>query len=388
MKRPFLVLFLLGTTAVHAQTLRWSGQFSTWVGAPFSALDKPTAGLRYLPEFEAERNLGGARLDGLASFNGYATAQRSEGEWDGENRLKPYRLWVRLSDAQNELRLGLQKINFGSASLIRPLMWFDRVDPRDPLQLTDGVWALLYRRYFLNNANLWLWALYGNDDTKGWEVLPTAEKRPEWGGRAQVTVPRGELAVTAHMRQADLDRGVNALLEGMGLHLPDGFDVPKLGQVRESRFAMDGKWDLTLGLWAEAAWTHLDTDLLPAPWQRLITLGADYTFGLGNGLHLLAEHAHVAMTQDALSSAVEGGAFTALALDYPLGLMDSVTGLFFRDWENRQWYRFVRWQRSYDTIQIHGLVFWNPDQMAGLPQWGGARTLAGKGFQLLFVYNH
>ena len=51
MKRPFLVLFLLGTTAVHAQTLRWSGQFSAWAGAPFSALDNPTAGLRYLPEF-------------------------------------------------------------------------------------------------------------------------------------------------------------------------------------------------------------------------------------------------------------------------------------------------------------------------------------------------
>ena len=57
---------------------------------------------------------------------------------------------------------GLQKINFGSATMLRPLMWFDQVDPRDPLQLTDGVWGVLGRYYFLNNANIWLWGLYGN----------------------------------------------------------------------------------------------------------------------------------------------------------------------------------------------------------------------------------
>ena len=70
---------------------------------------------------------------------------------------------------------GLQKINFGSAVLLRPLMWFDSLDPRDPLQLTDGVYAVLLRYYFPNNANLWAWALYGNDSPKGWESAATAE---------------------------------------------------------------------------------------------------------------------------------------------------------------------------------------------------------------------
>ena len=69
---------------------------------------------------------------------------------------------MRYSSDQFELRLGLQKINFGSASMLRPLMWFDQMDPRDPLHLTDGVWGLLARYYFLNNANIWLWGLYGN----------------------------------------------------------------------------------------------------------------------------------------------------------------------------------------------------------------------------------
>jgi len=54
----------------------------------------------------------------------------------------------------------LQKINFGSATLFRLLMWFDRIDPRDPLKLTDGVYGLLLRYYFHNNTNIWLWGLY------------------------------------------------------------------------------------------------------------------------------------------------------------------------------------------------------------------------------------
>lgn len=63
-----------------------------------------------------------------------------------------FRFSGQLSGRVSELRLGLQKINFGSAQLFRPLMWFDKMDPRDPLQMTDGVWGALYRYYFRNNG--------------------------------------------------------------------------------------------------------------------------------------------------------------------------------------------------------------------------------------------
>ncbi|MCK7489842.1 MAG: ABC transporter ATP-binding protein [Anaerotruncus sp.] len=39
------------------------------------------------------------------------------------------------------------------------MMWFDTIDPRDPLQLTDGVYALLLRYYTRGNANFWAWAM-------------------------------------------------------------------------------------------------------------------------------------------------------------------------------------------------------------------------------------
>ena len=73
---------------------------------------------------------------------------------DTDGTLKPYRMWLRLSTSQLEIRAGLQKINFGSAALLRPLMWFDRIDPRDPLQLTDGVYGLaLPRRRWRNRGD-------------------------------------------------------------------------------------------------------------------------------------------------------------------------------------------------------------------------------------------
>src|SRR5690606_40300081 len=104
-------------------------------------------------------------------------------QWNSNGRIKPYRLWARYSGNQFELRAGLQKINFGSATILRPLMWFDQMDIRDPLQLTDGVWAMLGRYYFLNNANIWLWVLYGNEDPKSWETFRSEEHTSELQSR-------------------------------------------------------------------------------------------------------------------------------------------------------------------------------------------------------------
>lgn len=92
------------------------------------------AGLRYIPELSI-----GSKIDsGLAadldlSFNSYAVgsfAKNQHAEYEG--KVKPYRAWIRISSNTFEVRAGLQKMNFGSATLFRPLMWFDRVDPQIP----------------------------------------------------------------------------------------------------------------------------------------------------------------------------------------------------------------------------------------------------------------
>lgn len=122
--------------------------------------------------------------------------------------------------------------------MIRPLMWFDKIDPRDPLQLTDGVWGILGRYYFLNNANLWGWVLYGNEDAKTWEIGNTSQRQPEWGGRFQTPVPRGEMGLSFHHRLSDT------------INLDTLISLNDL--VPENRIGLDGKWDVGVGLWFEA----------------------------------------------------------------------------------------------------------------------------------------
>ncbi|MCK5145791.1 hypothetical protein KAR48_03495 [bacterium] len=390
MRIKTIVIFctLLGTTCLQGQSVRFSGQVDAWGGSRIEELALPVLGLRYVPEFYVEKASGSNLIDAQASFNLFTSHMNDGNQWSDDTDVKLYRTWLRYSNAQSELRLGLQKINFGSASLIRPLMWFDRIDPRDPLQLTDGVWGILYRRYFINNTNFWLWALWGNEKVKGWEAIPTHKTTPEFGGRMQFPVPRGELAATFHHRRADLDEGINAIREMLGIPPHAEITFAPLGQINENRFGLDGKWDFTIGFWVESAFTHRDITLLHTPWQRMTVIGADYTFGLGNGLHVMTEHARIEMSEAAFSKAAEGFDFTALSLNYPLGLLDTVSGLLYRDWDSGSWYRFIRWQRTYDAIQLHAMAFWNPDRFAMLPQMGSSPAMAGKGFQLLFVFNH
>jgi hypothetical protein len=99
---------------------------------------------RYVPEVLGSWPLA---MSWTVSFDvsaeGYASVawngtQRGASERDADL----YRAWVRIGSPRFEVRAGLQKITFGSGTIFRPLMWFDRIDPRDPLQVTEGVSAV------------------------------------------------------------------------------------------------------------------------------------------------------------------------------------------------------------------------------------------------------
>jgi hypothetical protein len=278
-------------------------------------------------------------------------------------------MWLRLSTQRFEARLGLQKINFGSATVFRPLMWFDRIDPRDPLQLTDGVYGLLLRYYFRKNANAWLWGLYGNNDPKGWETLPTARRTPELGGRLQVPLFSGEAGASAHFRRSAVTGD------------------PASPAAGESRFAFDGKWDIGVGLWVEAAFIRTSTLAAELPWQRSLAVGVDYTFALGNGLYLLAEQFFGHTAASLCGSGHGEAALSALLVRYPLGLLDNVNAVAYYDWQNRRAYAFAGWQRVLDHWQFNVMAFWNPRQAPAASVPTGSSALAGRGFQMLVVWN-
>ncbi len=187
-----------------ANKLNIEGQFSSL--AHFNGSnDLPLwFGGRYIPQLNYSIELQKNRLiDFEYSANIYGNVGLDPfSKFDFDGKIKNYRAWARYSTQQFELRAGLQKINFGSASILRPLMWFDQIDPRDPLRLIASVWGILARYYFFNNANLWLWGLYGNKNLKGWEVASTSKNKPEFGGRFQMPILKGEATLSFHHREA------------------------------------------------------------------------------------------------------------------------------------------------------------------------------------------
>jgi hypothetical protein len=367
------VVFVTQTT--FAQPVSVQGQLSTWFTLNDADPSTPGVGVRYVPSISLERQLADSRLvDGEISINAYGFGE-SPGwdDLDTTGRLKAYRVWARFKTSRFEARGGLQKINFGSALLLRPLRWFDSVDPRDPLQITEGVYGVLVREYLPRNFTVWGWGLYGNEHLKGLELSPTRERTPEYGGRFQAPLSKGEIAFTTHYRRADLSKGFTSV------------DAGEDPLARENRYGLDGKWDVGIGVWFEVAAIRQTRPALPSADSGALTLGADYTFGVGNGLHVLGEY----FVQD--TSQQTATHFSAVSLNYPLGLLDSLSAIFYVDTTRADVYRFVNWQRTYDRWQFYVMGFWNPQQLAIVEQSAtsiGRNPLSGRGIQIMAVFNH
>jgi hypothetical protein len=373
-------LLLLSSSPLPAETAAFSlgGLLSARSTARFGAAFEPLVTLRFIPEVKFSLTLGrGVTLDAEASAEATGSSQflaRAEAAISGD--IKPYRGWLRLSTPRFEARVGLQKVSFGSATLFRPMMWFDTIDPRDPLQLTEGVYALLLRYYTRGNANVWAWAMYGNDVARGFDLAPPDRKSPEFGGRVQVPLFKGEIAATYHRRKAAID-GLVPLM--------DPASPSPVAPVPEDRFGLDGKWDAGVGLWLEGTLVHQRTPLLPLPYQLALNAGLDYTFGLGRGLTVLAEHFRLESSARALA---RGAAldFSGLLARYSLGLLDELAGIFYYDWRNRGVYRFLTWKRTSNALSFSASLFWNPEELRVFPGQPGSSLFAGKGFQLLLGY--
>jgi len=371
------VILFIGFQSLKGQKagLDFQNQISGWAGLNFSDPLRYQTGVRYIPTLSPWWKTGSnSKLDAEISFNTYGNLLFTGSDFDTANySFKPYRAWLRYSTSHFELRAGLQKINFGSANILRPLMWFDKMDYRDPLQLTDGIYGLLGRYYFSNNINIWLWTLYGNDKVKGWESVPSVKNIPEYGGRFQLPVPRGEIAMSYHHRLADYSE----VYAGLPLVTEPHFS--------ENRLALDGKWDLGIGLWFEYSKNLNDkNNTLMSRWETYYNIGLDYTFSLGNGLNLISEFFHYGNNPDQGQEKIKSN-YSIMALSYPLSLTHNISGLVYYNWEMKEWYSYLNLQLKYDYISLYFMAFWNPDVLI---LYGGPddnNLFAGKGIQIMLV---
>jgi len=370
MKKVFLLLsiFILLSYSdyLKAEEIMVSGQASAWV--VFNGGRQ--LGMRYIPDMRVSHPLAeGKYIDGEISLNLFTWAPFNSMEDFGDNAdLKLYRLWARYATSQLEMRLGLQKINFGPAKILRSLMWFDRVDVRDPLGLTDGVYGLLGRYYFLNNANIWVWGLYGNDELKGLETFKTDEDRLEFGGRFQHPVPRGEIAFSFHRRYLDSEDWKRKMAPR-----------PELAKGSENRYGIDGNWDIGVGLWFEAVAGKIKINRKENLWEEFLTVGTDYTFAIGPGIHTLFEH-FIESSGPEVFEQENVNRFSALSVDFSVTLLDSVNAIGYYDWKEKRAYTFLGWQRTYDNWMVNLSVFSSRKDETGM--------YGGTGVQCMFTYNH
>jgi len=369
----------LGSIQSFAQDYYMEGQVSGWITVAENEPSNVQYGMRYIPSFSLETDINGRNfVDALISLNGYisgnADALRS---LENGSNIRFYRVWARFAASQWEIRIGLQKINFGPAMLIRPLMWFDSLDPRDPLKLTTGVYALLLRYYFLNNANVWIWGLYGNAATKGWDFLESAKNKPEVGGRIQYPLGNGELAISYHYRRFAFPQKIQQIFPSSNTDAP------------EHRIGLDGKWDYEVGFWFEGSYQYQKSDFIPTPHQLMMTYGLDYTFNVGNGINIILEN-FLLTTSELRFSAGPTIKWSSLSVNYPVSLFDQSRIILFYDWKNQNTYSFISWQRSYDNWVLYLNLFWNPDQTGSFDfaNQSSSAYAGGKGFQDIVVINH
>jgi len=247
------------------------------------------------------------------------------------------------------------------------------VDPRDPLGLTDGVWGGLFRYYFLNNANLWFWSLYGNKNPRGWDFAATHRDIPEFGGRFQSPIPEGEAAISFHHRVSDT-RGVNPA-------------IPEFDKVRENRIGFDVKVDLVVGAWLEGSWVNNSEDLDMFSNQEIFSAGIDYTFGVGNGIYAIFEQ--LLASYDEKAFVFEStNTFSLLSLSYPLGLFSNIQGIVYFDWDHTSLYNFINLHRDFSHFSLYLMAYWNPEDYRIPTQEIEQNLYAGKGIQIMFVLNH
>ncbi|CAH8285610.1 hypothetical protein EV196_10650 [Mariniflexile fucanivorans] len=375
MKLNKTILVILLPFAIFSQEkVAFKGQLSGITSfSPDNDLDW-FAGARYLPELSYKIPLDTMQfVDFNAAANIWGTTNfHPFNAFDTQGDIEPYRLWARYSRNQLELRLGLQKIDFGSATMLRPVQWFNQIDPRDPLQLTNGVYGALARYYFLNNANIWVWGLIGNEKTRGYDVVETNKKIPEFGGRIQYPVPKGEIAFSYHHRTANSTNLVG---------------VPQYEEVEENKFGIDGKWDVTVGLWFEAAHSQKTKNIGQLTNQTLLSMGSDYTFGIGNGLNIAGEHLISSFDEKDFGFNNTSN-ISALTASYPLNIFDNLSTILYYDWESENMTFFVNYEHQFKKLTGYLMLLYNPETQQAIQENDLVSNFSGPGIRFMLVYNH
>jgi len=281
--------------------------------------------------------------------------------------VEPYRLALNLQSANAEYIIGLQKINFGPARILRSLMWFDSVNPMDPLELTPGVTGISTTHFYPSGRSSQAWLLLSGDQI-GWEFFPDKEGTFETGGRISIPNENGQIGISNHWRIAD------------GSHAnPDDPDM------YEGRIGLDGFWDLGVGLWFESVYKHQQFDSNPFLGQLQTTIGTDYTVWVGNGILLMTEHMMINMWATEVESYY---IYSTIMASYSPTMFDQLSLMLYMDWETETPLAYLSWGQTYDSFRFTLGAFYTDTSSTQGSDASLNSNFSGKGIQLIVAYNH
>ena len=360
-----LTVCLSTSAATFAQPFSLKGQF--W-GNILHGNDPPAShssfvtDLGYIPMLSLSRDLS---IDRFVDLEWSYRMQYRMYEEDVVFSSKPYRLWLRYSSEKIEARLGLQKIAFGPAMVLRSLAWFDTIDPKDPTGQTDAVEAFRLRLFPTSSLALWLWSTNSDRDTLS------------YGGRAELSTSIGEWGLTYHQDPAELGQSVG--------------QFPIFISGPHQRIALDYRYDGYFGFWFEGAGIFADSKQdVELNRFTLFTLGADYTIPVGSGLLIMAETMKINGSSTAADSSSKL-TYTALMASLPINMLHHLMYIAQIDWDNSHIYNYLRGGITYDHFSLNFIFSISPRRgdynMAKeyLP-----KTVAGfgTGLQFMLIYNH
>ena len=287
------------------------------------------------------------------------------GDYSIGNLDSPYRLWFRYSSDRIEARLGLQKISFGPAVILRSLSWFDTIDIKDPTGQTDAVEAFRLRIFPSNSIGLWLWSINNAQDTLS------------FGGRTELSINAGELGFTYHRDQSALPQNIG--------------QSPLYISSAHQRIAFDYRYDGYVGFWIETAGILSKSQNNVDPNRfTLFTAGVDYTIPIGPGVLVMVENMNIREFSTVTDSSKTHN-YTAFMASLPVNMLVQLMFVSQVDWDNNSVYNFLRCGITYDRFSVNLILSSSPKRSDyDIAEEYLPKTASGFGIgaQIMLVYNH
>ena len=262
---------------------------------------------------------------------------------DQSYSLVPYRAWVRYTTSGMDIRVGLQKISFGPSQVLRSIAWFDNIDIKNPLALTEGVNSFRVKNYFSDSFNTWFW------------MIESEMSKFSLGGRGEYSTEVADIGLTLHRDEDDQ------------LHTAGQF--PILLNNANTRVGIDARYDGFIGLWNETAIIVEDKSDI----HVCATIGLDYTLPYLQGIHFLFEH----LNYNRISTSIDNQniALSSFMVGFPIGIFNNIMFITTMNWDDAKLNHYMKWSHTLDDFGINFMASTGPTDMNNI-------------LQIMLTFNH